>query len=132
MLLERRKFLTGLGALIAAPAVVRAASLMPVRGIVMPVGSIKSPVEHWRYYTAGVDFAAGGKMACVLMASMDQVTWTVVDDAVVSKQDGRGGFTLDLCAHAMSSDQQLSISYSVSRQAPVTSIRNVWLHGSNL
>lgn len=36
-LLARRSFLTGLGALIAAPTVVRAASLMPVRGIVMPV-----------------------------------------------------------------------------------------------
>lgn len=36
MLLHRRTFLTGLGALIAAPAIVRVASLMPVRGIVMP------------------------------------------------------------------------------------------------
>lgn len=35
--MNRRGFLTGLGVtLIAAPAIVRAASLMPVRGIVMP------------------------------------------------------------------------------------------------
>jgi hypothetical protein len=35
--LHRRTFLTGLAAsLIAAPAIVRAASLMPVRGIVQP------------------------------------------------------------------------------------------------
>jgi hypothetical protein len=31
MLIDRRKLLVGLGSLIAAPAVVRAASLMPVR-----------------------------------------------------------------------------------------------------
>lgn len=35
--LSRRSLFSGLGALIAAPAVVKAASLMPVRGIVMPV-----------------------------------------------------------------------------------------------
>ena len=34
--LSRRKLLVGLGALIAAPAVVKYANLMPVRGIVMP------------------------------------------------------------------------------------------------
>jgi len=38
MTTTRRAFLTGLGgALIAAPAIVRASSLMPVRGIVMAV-----------------------------------------------------------------------------------------------
>jgi hypothetical protein len=38
MIINRRGFLSFLGAgLIAAPAIVRAASLMPVRGIVMPV-----------------------------------------------------------------------------------------------
>lgn len=35
--MNRRSFLAGLGSLIAAPAIVRASSLMPVRGIVMPV-----------------------------------------------------------------------------------------------
>lgn len=34
---SRRGFLIGLGALVAAPAVVRAASLMPVRGIIMDI-----------------------------------------------------------------------------------------------
>lgn len=37
---NRRSFLTGLGSLIAAPAIVRASSLMPVRGIVMPTQSL--------------------------------------------------------------------------------------------
>ena len=37
MILERRKFLTGLASLIAAPAIVRVSSLMPVRGIVQPL-----------------------------------------------------------------------------------------------
>ncbi len=45
----RRSFLTGLGAsLIAAPAVVRAVSLMPVRGIVMPVGWWQDALMHKR------------------------------------------------------------------------------------
>lgn len=36
--MNRRGFFLGLGAsLVAAPAIVRAASLMPVRGIVMPI-----------------------------------------------------------------------------------------------
>ncbi len=34
MIIERRKFLTGLGALIAAPAIVKASSLMQVRGVI--------------------------------------------------------------------------------------------------
>jgi hypothetical protein len=33
---SRRAFLSGLGSIIAAPAIVKASSLMPVRGIVMP------------------------------------------------------------------------------------------------
>lgn len=36
MILSRRGILTGLASLIAAPAIVRAESLMPVRGIIMP------------------------------------------------------------------------------------------------
>ena len=36
--MDRRSFLTGFGAsLIAAPAIVRASSLMPVRGIILPI-----------------------------------------------------------------------------------------------
>lgn len=34
--MNRRGFLRGLGSLIAAPAIVQASSLMPVRGIIMP------------------------------------------------------------------------------------------------
>ena len=37
MILERRKFLTGLASLIAAPAIVRVSSLMPVRGIIQDI-----------------------------------------------------------------------------------------------
>lgn len=33
---SRRRMLGGIGALFAAPAIVRASSLMPVRGIIMP------------------------------------------------------------------------------------------------
>lgn len=35
--MHRRSFLTGLAGLIAAPAIARASSLMPVRGIVMEI-----------------------------------------------------------------------------------------------
>lgn len=36
MILPRRSFLTGLGALITAPTIVRAESLMKVRGVILP------------------------------------------------------------------------------------------------
>jgi len=39
-MISRRSLVTGLTALIAAPALVRASSLMPVRGIVMHIGFI--------------------------------------------------------------------------------------------
>jgi hypothetical protein len=42
-MIHRRSFLTGLAATLAAPAIVRAASLMPVRGIVMDV---QQPIAH--------------------------------------------------------------------------------------
>jgi hypothetical protein len=54
MMLHRRSFLTGLTAsLIAAPAIVRAASLMPVRGIVMPVERLVGRVRVMAKYMAG-------------------------------------------------------------------------------
>lgn len=34
--MDRRSLILGLGSLLAAPAIVRATSLMPVRGIIMP------------------------------------------------------------------------------------------------
>jgi hypothetical protein len=46
MLIGRRSFLTGLGALIAAPAVVHAGVLMPVRGVVIPTIDI---IDHTYY-----------------------------------------------------------------------------------
>jgi hypothetical protein len=36
MLIARRKFLTGLGAALAAPAIVRYGNLMPVRSVIWP------------------------------------------------------------------------------------------------
>jgi hypothetical protein len=42
-MIARRAFLTGLVSLMAAPAVVKAASLMPIRGIIMP--------PHWMTVT---------------------------------------------------------------------------------
>lgn len=45
--MNRRGFLTGIGALIAAPAVVKFASLMPVRGIIHPIPLIQPiPLDY--------------------------------------------------------------------------------------
>lgn len=41
----RRGFLFGLGALVAAPAIVKAEILMPVRGIIMPVVGGPLPLD---------------------------------------------------------------------------------------
>lgn len=64
--MNRRSFLVGAGAgLIVAPAIVRAASLMPVRGIVMRVGSDTVwawpveplPVLYWDRYRHTLEWA---------------------------------------------------------------------------
>src|SRR4051812_3637220 len=44
-MLNRRGFLTGMGSLLAAPAIVRAASLMPIRAIEVPGWPM--PPEDW-------------------------------------------------------------------------------------
>ena len=57
-LMDRRVFLTGLGALVAGPAFVRASSLMPVREIVMPLetdGFANAPTgtpQYPNYFTS--------------------------------------------------------------------------------
>jgi hypothetical protein len=58
MLISRRSFFGGLASAIAAPAIVRATSIMPVRGLVLPLypevtmgeyrGVIIREVEHLR------------------------------------------------------------------------------------
>lgn len=48
--MNRRGFLTGLGvALFAAPAVVRAASLMPVKGLIVPI-------PKWKLFLGGREY----------------------------------------------------------------------------
>ena len=47
--LPRRKFLTILTGVIAAPAVIKADSLMKVRSIAQPEYLLKSATEHWAY-----------------------------------------------------------------------------------
>lgn len=42
MIASRRSFLAGLGSLLAAPAIVRAEILMPVRGIIVPTRNMNS------------------------------------------------------------------------------------------
>lgn len=52
---SRRKFLIGASALIAAPAIVKASSLMPVRGTIMdsgPVLQLPSSPMYFRYVIA--------------------------------------------------------------------------------
>ena len=49
--LPRRKFLTILTGVIAAPAVIKADSLMKVRSIVQPEYLLEAASEHWEYLT---------------------------------------------------------------------------------
>ena len=56
MIQSRRTFLCGLGAtLIAAPAIVRAASLMPIRGIIQPISLQGIPLTFDGGYAGLVD-----------------------------------------------------------------------------
>ena len=48
-MMNRRSFLTGLGSLVAAPAIVPYASLMPVRGIVMTIDKYAVPIGFDEY-----------------------------------------------------------------------------------
>ena len=51
MISSWRSFITGLASLIAAPAIVRVSSLMPVRGIVQPlIARTELPQSTWRAY----------------------------------------------------------------------------------
>lgn len=45
MITSRRSFLAGLGSLLAAPAIVRAEILMPVRGIIVPTRNSLLTIE---------------------------------------------------------------------------------------
>lgn len=51
MITSRRSFLTGAAAFIAAPAIVKAANLMPVRGVILSYGD--SIVGQWQYSPTG-------------------------------------------------------------------------------
>jgi hypothetical protein len=77
-MISRRSLFLGLSAsLIAAPAVVRAASLMPVRGIVMPV-----EVSYWMDYVTMVQSTMWGDLLdCHEWAekSFDEVTGSAGD-----------------------------------------------------
>ena len=54
MIIQRRSFIAGLGSLIAAPAIVRAASLMPVRAIMVDAVENITGAELWLPKTAWV------------------------------------------------------------------------------
>lgn len=68
--MDRRSFLTGLGiSLIAAPAIVRAGSLMPVRGIVM---AVNPAVIGWQY---GFTFTTTGELPSYLEKGITYYVW---------------------------------------------------------
>ena len=69
-MLERRKFLTGLISLVAAPAIVRAGSLMPVKA---------DPI-NWRYVVRRVDIDISevyGRSPA--MTALPQIAWREVN-----------------------------------------------------
>lgn len=61
MTFSRRTFLTGLAATLAAPTIVRAASLMPVRGIVMNVAPMAEP-KVWTFHARRYIWVEGSQM----------------------------------------------------------------------
>ncbi len=61
-MLARRGFLMWLGSLVAAPAIVRAASLMPVKAIVVPA-----------------------KHEFIFRTSLPQATWRMIHDGSINK-----------------------------------------------
>jgi len=46
MILQRRKFITGLASLIAAPAIVKVSGLMPIRGVPLNTISMRKIIEY--------------------------------------------------------------------------------------
>lgn len=94
-MIARRSFLTGLASLIAAPAVVRAASLMSMRGIVVPQFSLRRITEYYVTSIASrrLDIAYG-KMAIrpewvvVVSDLCDRTGIRRVDDIVGSLRVG--------------------------------------------
>jgi hypothetical protein len=58
---SRRGFLVGLGATIAAPFIVRAQSIMPVKSL--PAEMVKNPARKWHH----VDITRGDAMPVVLV-----------------------------------------------------------------
>lgn len=90
MLIERRKFMTGLVALIAAPAVVRAASLMPVRGVVMDAYGRSPMMDVLRYFRTSTRIVFGAEQASEikLSGSVDGIHWMAVDAVVTKIGDG--------------------------------------------
>ncbi len=63
--LSRRRFIHGAGLLLAAPAIVQAASLMPVRAVAMP-----EYIEFWR------------AMMWVPMDGRPELRWEIIEPGV--------------------------------------------------
>lgn len=62
MILNRRKFFIGAGALIAAPAIVRASSLMPVKAIVEQPGVVQRFAGGLYWYGGMLWVEKGGNL----------------------------------------------------------------------
>jgi hypothetical protein len=80
MIIQRRNFIAGLGALIAAPAIVRAASLMPVRALSNFDWEITVPAIPVKDLAMLYTMHAAYKIGQI-------VTWDGVDWVAISTRD---------------------------------------------
>jgi len=88
MILSRRGILTGLASLIAAPAIVRAENLMPVRGIIMPFKPILTSHGIVSIKTAGSGWIEITELSPILSPSGRPVYVTRVVPTVTRFPDG--------------------------------------------
>lgn len=86
-MISRRSIISGLGALIAAPALVRASNLMPVRGIIMPMPDLTVTLQE------PANFANYAPGQWIKVASLDMQS--SLPSGLVY-----GGYYRALCVHA--------------------------------
>lgn len=95
-MISRRSVVAGLGAIIAAPVLVRASSLMPVRGIIMPVTDLSimltDPAGIWKFAPGSMIRVSGLPLPAPLTLPTG-----LIDGADYLVMCVRGNGQLELC-----------------------------------
>ena len=87
MLIERRSFLTGLASIVAAPAIVRASSLMPVKALIpfefetehKFILHTSLPEARWRMFNMGMPYAKAQNLTSIMFEATDREFPTLDD-----------------------------------------------------